>query len=157
MEQDAGSQIPEPLCFIHPGEGFVQLFSFRSHNFFRFSLKNKGLKADERFRTFFRQVKKGQHVLRGKANAAVGVRCSEAVRPVGAVDLDVALPRIGVSGVQAVQPQDARQDEVRMFIHSLRDGGRVAANREPRDEDGVLRQSRSDFFADAEAAQGRFS
>lgn len=98
MEQDAGSQIPEPLCFIHPGEGFVQLFSFCSDNFFRFSLKNKGLKADERFRAFFRQVKKGQHVLRGKANAAVGVRCSEAVRPVGAVDVDVALPRIGVSG-----------------------------------------------------------
>ena len=129
MEQEAGSQIPVPSYFIHPKRTFVQLFSFSLNNFFRLYLKKNGLALDEHVHPLFRQGKKIQHVAGGEADAAMGGRGAQQVRIIGAVDVDVAAPRVGVVRFQAVQPQDARQDKVRMFIQAFRDGGGVAACR----------------------------
>lgn len=59
----------------------------------------------------------------------MGSRGAQQFRIVGAVDVNIAAPGIGVVRFQSVQPQNAGQDEVGMFIQTFRDGGRIAACR----------------------------
>ena len=129
MEQEDGSQIPIPSYFIHPKRAFVQLFSFSVDNFFRLRLEKNGLTLDEHVHPFFRQSKKSHHVPGRKAYAAMGSRGAQQFRIVGAVDVNIAAPGIGVVRFQSVQPQNAGQDEVGMFIQTFRDGGGIATCR----------------------------
>lgn len=49
----------------------------------------------------------------------MGSRGAQQFRIVGAVDVNIAAPGIGVVRFQSVQPQNAGQDEVGMFIQTF--------------------------------------
>ena len=57
-------------------------------------------------------LEKGEHILRGEADAAVGGGRAEELRFVGAVDVDVAGAGVGIVRLQPMQRQNAGQNGI---------------------------------------------
>ena len=60
----------------------------------------------------FHELKQGEHILRGEADAAVGGWRAEELRFVGAVDVDVAGAGVGVVRIQPVERQNTGQNGI---------------------------------------------
>jgi hypothetical protein len=108
------------------------------------------LANDFNFSSSFYQIKEIRYVLVPHTNTTMTGRVPNQVFFVGAMNIDKAFASVLVVGLDAVQPEDARGNEVTFFVPV---GG--IGDRYPSAKDGVQRLVAPDFLIDPKTTERR--